>query len=375
MKSALSLPLVAAIIGCAENGPVVKDPPTFNALVAHPLRVTDGTEVGGFAQVGWTGQLSNGTIVVADRRLAELWFFPQSGTPFRVAGRGPGPEEFDYVLDAGMMAGDSTAVTSSSRVSVFSPRGDYVRAFPVPVPGSAHYIVGDIRGGGVVLQMRPPGYTLAEQGLRLDSTLLVAVNPVNGSAVWTLYLPHRRSYVRSAPGERTFWTFPPFFPQGSAAVVDSLLVWVFGDRPYLYLIDAAGEVRDSVRIGLPRKRLDRAHVTAALEQRVANAAEDRRLRLNWESMFEAVEFPSHYPYFDQLIRGAHGTVWLRLPPTPGATAAEWWNFDLAGLPKRLVRLPLSHRPVEFADSTVLTVHTDSLDISRVMLVRLVPPSG
>ncbi|HEX7239023.1 MAG TPA: hypothetical protein VF263_02055, partial [Longimicrobiaceae bacterium] len=106
-------------------------------LSAEPLLdvgVADGDPAYQFGRVVGALRLPDGTLVVADRQSRELRFFDRDGRHVRTAGgKGGGPGELQSMHRLLRARGDSVAVwdDQSSRLSLFSPRGDFVRSTTV----------------------------------------------------------------------------------------------------------------------------------------------------------------------------------------------------------------------------------------------------
>lgn len=87
-------------------------------------------------------QLDDGRVVVADGGNNRLVFFTPEGEVETTVGRGgDGPGEFRRIQELGRWMGDSLAVWDdrARRVSLISPRGEYLRSFALALPEGVRF--------------------------------------------------------------------------------------------------------------------------------------------------------------------------------------------------------------------------------------------
>lgn len=372
------LPGALLVVAVARCGPgsstVVHDAavPAFVVDNGHPLNVADGRKVGGFRRLAWAGGLSDGTLVVADGPSAQVSFFPLHGTAFVAGGKGEGPGEFPYINDAGAGAGDSTLVLATGRLSFFDASGNFQRSVPLPYPGQGPEFVGVLGDSVLILRYWSLGYTLEGEGLRLDSTTFVAVDLSDGTLRHRFRLPDKHSYLHQAADQQVFWTFPPFFGRTAAAAMDSVIVWGMGNKPMLYLLDESGRRLDSIGVAIPTRRLEQADINAAKAERLARPRNNTWVNRNWRRMFDDLDFPHHHPFFDRLVVGAGGLLWLRSPGRTPEDSVRWWAEERTGRPRKMVVASPDIDIVQFMDSTVVAIRKDENDVQTVLVLRLVP---
>jgi hypothetical protein len=187
----------------------------------------------------------------------------------------------------------------------------------------------------------------------------------------------RAYYLRRTPGRPPFLTFPPFLPRSVAAVSDSSLFWGIGDRPYLYAMGVDGVVRDSFQVAMPPRSLTSGEISLARAARISRADDDPGLRRSWERMFDEVPFPDHHPYFDQLLAGSEGLLWLREPPRVEGDTVVWWGHTRVGEIARRMIVPPGLELFQIAADRVVAVARDEFNVPRVLVLALEPvaPAG
>lgn len=371
--AAVLLSFLASIesVGCKGTTPEEKAGGTVDHITAdlsNPVRVIEGDSINGFGMIAWAGQLTDGTVVVGDRRLSELSFFPASSPPFVAARWGEGPGELSGLWHGGILPGDSIMV-SGMRISLFDGAGRFQRSFPSPHPGAVHTFLGSLRDSSLVFEA-----TLDSDltpGLHSESASYMWVDRVNGVVKGKVSLPSRPSFVGRSSEGRTMWTYPPFFGRAVAGVFDSHLIWGNGSEPFLILFDQRGVPLDSIRLEIPRKELTRAHLSTARSARLAQPGLSQEQRSFWRSVFQEVQFPDHLPYFEELLIGSDAMIWLRAPSEGSERVQQWLGFDHEGHLVSTLSLPPNLDLLQVSDSMLMVVEKSELDIQTLKLVRVV----
>lgn len=371
---ALALILAAlAAPGCGHevprDGGTDHEPTIYQVAVDQPTAWADGSTVGGFARIVWAGQLSDGSLVIADQSLGELTFHPSDRMAFVAGGRGGGPGEFAAILDGGLLAGDSVLVSGLRRISVFAPDGSFVRSIPNPSPGR-HEVLGVMADSLLVIRIPIPGSE--EEGLRTDSAVYTVLMIGTGEARSSFTLEDRTSYLSGANEPRPFWTFPPFFGRAVSGVQGGTILWGHGRAPVLHRLDVQGNRLGSIPLPITPRRVTADDMARAKAERFKRAADDRGLLRKWEQMFSEVTFPALAPFFGELIVAPHGLLWLEVPGMPGDDEVEWRAYDDRGTPQGTLRVPANLSVLQFTDSSVVAVDSDTLGVQRVVALRLTP---
>ena len=363
--------LVGLVNGCgvenkSDGGQSI--PPVFSVSVTDSSMRFDGETVGGFARIAWGRQLSDGTLVVGDRRLAELSFFPRHQPPFVAARRGPGPGELEAVVDGGVLRADSV-INSGMHLSVFGGEGAFARALPVPIPSRSHQFLGLLKDSILVFKVFEGEL---KPGLAIDTATFVTQSSASGVVRHLFQLPDRWSYFTNRGSRQDFlWTFPPFFGRSVSGVLDSLVVWGTGQVPFLFFLDETGKKLDSIPVAFPRKRLLPWEVARVKEERLDRTGDNVEQRRAFEMMFDEVDFPDFHSFFDKLLIGSNGLLWLRAPVENPDDTVEWWAHDETGQLRQKVLAPARFDILQFLDTTAVAIETTDLGVEYITVLSFV----
>lgn len=330
-------------------------------------------------QVTGAMRLPNGRIVVANGGTHELRFYDPYGRFLAAAGgKGDGPGEFQSVLLAGTLPGDSLLALdwNARRVSIFDEEGRFRRALPLP----------DLSAGGMVIPIVRGAFddgSILVVGLRLFGAGPVKAGTSRGPA----------PYLRLAPdGARidTIGTFPgPEFYVRAAGSGFSVNQLPFGRTP---VAAAKGErfyygASDSYEIGvysatgslerIIRRNAKNADVTPRdvdryKGERLANVKGDAE-RKRLEQELAEIPFPATFAAYDELKLDPLGDLWVAEPFRPGADKRNWTVFDPAGRMLGAVEIPVRLSIQEIGTDYVLGIWKDDSDIEYVRLYGLNKP--
>lgn len=345
----------------------------------------------------------------------EVWELSED--PVLVLGTldGPSPTVFDDIRGASFVSDDMIVIGdgSSRQLRVFRASGEFVRAFgregdgPMEFRGLAWT---DVCGEGLVF-----AYDFLRRRVSkwdLDGNLLDAF-PVEGTRS---DLP---PYSVSCGPDGDFvvigWpdiasvaaTVGPYRPEMTVGRADGQgrmaeIVGTFpgteryrtenndGPRPLgRVVIGRMGEqavyvgTADSLlveRIGFDGRRTTfgngerGAEVTeevrrAWVESLAAKVPEARRPDIR--RAFRDFGLPDHLPAYADFQIDRAGLIWIGRFPVPGLETTTWEVFDQRGAEIASIVFPASFRPTYLGLDKVLGVYTDSLDVERVHLYRLI----
>ncbi len=295
---------------------------------------------------------------------------PATGQVSPVGERGEGSGEVPAVVDAALAWGDSIVVAGGDRILVVGPTGRPSRVVRLPVEAwGASDIVGSTVDRVVLesdlLQVFP-------DGLGIDSIRILVLDRASGAVTDSISLANRMYYHRDDPGAPSFLTYPPFFPQGIVAVHESQIFHAVGDNPWVFRLGAGGVAEDSFRIVISSRELSSEEITRALEDRMERASARPDLRRNWIRMFEEVRFPDAHPYFDALLSGEDGLLWVRQALRASDSEVVWWGHDPeGGLVRRLV-VPVGWDIQQIHNDRAVVVVRNDLDVPEIRVLRLEP---
>ena len=313
-------------------------------------------------------RLSDGRIVVAACGSDQLRFYGSDGTLLRtVGGPGDGPGEFRMLSRLRRTTADSlmTVDRRQWRVSLFDPRGAFVRSFGIDVGEDVlgrfadGMVLGLTRTGG----QRPPGNVVI---VRRQAQLFRRA--ADGSIA---------GQVGLFPG--TAMLFRGHLSTGLSGGLDLALA-VAADRMYLGTQDTAHVAvlaPDGTPLGGFATLTAPAPPTEAMRAAVAEAGAAQappETRAAFRERLLETPAAKMLPAYGRFLLGADGSLWLqdgyRGNPNPRTRTA--YRDGRAAM--RAV-LPPDFVATDFGHDWVLGISTDSLDIHAIELHRLPAPTA
>lgn len=317
-------------------------------------------------------RLPDGTILVGDRGDYALRFFSATGSPLRsVARRGSGPGEVRYLARM-FRCGDSVYtydIGEGQRVSVFTVRGTFVRAFRFGAPQamqspyqsacnrSGEFVhLGwerqrDMKGG--VFRSIVPVWVS-----RADSAVGRVIDSVPGSERWGLV---RNGQLR---GTRPL----PLGKQPVLGIGRSTIFVGSGDRFEVHALNSRG---DSIGTILRRETplpVTRNDIREAIEREVANRGESSRTDV--EAAYAEMTLPATLPAYTDLRVDSEDLVWVRSYPRGSPASVQWSVFDSKGRNVGEIALPTHLEVFEIGGDYVLGRYLDPTDaIPQLRLYR------
>ena len=282
-----------------------------------------------FSVIRGAGRLSDGSIVVADRRAAEIRIYDREGRHLRSMGRlGEGPGEFRNPFGVWVTSGDTLWAGDYRpwRYNVFTAEGEFVRQVNLK-PGYPN----PSRGGGVL----DNGFSINAReiwGRKPDfserrSFFLGVHDPSSYRTDGPLkMLGERQGIIRGGPSD-------PVTPElfGSSPDIDALgstIALVHGSRPEVLLLDQKLGVKMYIRYDDPGQNVTRAHVRAW-----RNNLRERRER-GWNEYDDAEVSPDRpvadmFPYISYVKIGRDGRIWINRYDLPGEERG-WPAYEADG---------------------------------------------
>ena len=335
-------------------------------------------------------RLSDGRVVIADRRGAALVFFDQRGAFLTRVGReGGGPGEFGALSDIARWRGDSIIAVDLGhrRYSVFDAHGRFGRSYALPtIPG---YNVGfpiDLFADGAALARSVSGGERRE-GLSVTTWQLLRIAP---DAAQPLVLPDTVTIERyNVPVENdpiSLLSAPVLFAhERVAAAVGNLTVVGTTDRLALDFYDASGRLttivrvhQDSVPISAEARRTaaelligqaTRDGTRAALRRAVDRMPSRRVMpafgRWAWEHA------PANTPFSTWFRTDADGNLWVLSFEPPGSPTRRWHVMASSGRWLGAVRMPPGFEPFDIGQDYILGWRLDERDVVLVEMYELI----
>lgn len=351
MRRALLFPLLIFPVACGGGeggsaaGPARRDSsgiaivensaPRWAAGEAWTVAATPRLDVGGgddpvanFTGLAGTLRLSNGTIVVIEPQGSVMKLIDSAGTVTAVGRQGGGPGEFQFLVWAGRMPGDSilTFEAGGRRFQLFTADGAFVRnvtftpdigdQFPVPpIP------VGAFADGTLLTQRssKPPfPFEGPEGSVKRDTALVVRYTqegtPVDSLGVW----PSAEMYgvnMQMGPQQMRVPMGRPFSPQLQAAVVRDTIYLGTGDTYEIRVLAADGRPVRIVRRLVERTRVTPAMIAEWKEDFLGATDEMRQvppqLMEQMRASVDAAPYPEQLPAYGRVLVADDGHLWVQ----------------------------------------------------------------
>jgi hypothetical protein len=322
--------------------------------------------------------LSDGRIVLGNGGTAEMRWYDSTGRFEKAVGReGQGPGEFELLISAWPMAGDSTAASDATldRISIFSPRGEFVRSVKLEVTaelsspnGWGHFSDGTIAGaGGSGLSLRP-----AMVGKLVGSEMKLARYDGDGKLMGEIArLPDRERYVVSTTGT-VKWPFTPYSANPTYAVSGMSVFSTSGREFLIEERDPTGKVLRRIRADVPVQPLTSEHRSRFAEEMRAGARTEQD-RVSTERFLAGAPFPEQLPVISRLLPTRDGMLWAQAYFAEPTGERRWYVLDRTGHWIGHALTPRNLRVVDVTRDRLLGVASDSLGIQSVLVFDLVLP--
>lgn len=327
-------------------------------------------------------RLSDSRIVVANAGSAQLRLYSESGEHLLDIGRrGAGPGEFGWLNNAWLAPGDSVMVFDATqrRVSVFSPRGDFVRSFQ-PAVAQEHGIpsIAASFADGTLVSIGAPGMPHpAALGFVTEDMFTAGSGLIDG-LTWTLsrYTPtgsylNRIGEVR----EGARWRGPrirhlPFSNGTPVYAAGEALLYLGNGSAF----EVAARTSDGALAQILRWRGQPREVTRNDVARFRSAAlertRDENHRRDEERWLDEVPFPDQMPLYQGLLVDALGHLWVEQYRAPWEERPRWWIFDRDGYWLGEVETPAGFTPRQIGRDYLLALGRGEDDVEIVALFPL-----
>ncbi len=356
------------------------------------LGSTEGAGADVFASISGLQVGADGHIYVLDRQADELRIFNGEGKHIRTVGRpGEGPGEYKAANGLLWLAPDTLVVVDQQgeRYSMLTSAGDYVRAVPRRLG-----FYGWVMAGGMERNRVYEVSSLGDTESNLRSMLLGtalrstgALATARGAAVEggaavplerasdTIFLakpaaPIYESYsIRTARGGMVlgvpFTGQPVWFLDGAGHLWHG-----HGSVPRIYRFSLGGDTLTEIRLDT-----EPFPVTAAEIASYAASPMIKRFK-ELGGNFDPDRIPKTRPYFNDIIVGDDGFIWLSVPAAGHNTVFNVLDADGRYLGRLQIegttREPYIH-PV-LRNDRLYFVGRDELDVQRVHVEKIVKPA-
>lgn len=316
---------------------------------------------------------SDGTVVVANGGTNELRFYGRKGEHLFSVGRsGEGPGEFNDLQRVWLLPGDSLLAYDfgPSRLSVFSPSGDFVRSVHVRAPDGRQVIArGSFEDGSLIAVGAPiwsaPGATT---GVVRDSVPYYRYDP-RGTLVDTLGRFPGVEVFRVVSGDDWRLTGLPFPRAPLAAVGGERFHFGPADAYEILTYSPGGELERVIRLPHERRAVTPEDVDRFRTTRLERA-EREGTRPSMERMLSQMPYPEWLPPYEDIEVDADGNLWVADYRTSPNAEQRWKVFSPAGEWLGTVALPPRLQVFQIGADFVLGGWTDDLEVEHVRLYAL-----
>jgi hypothetical protein len=279
----------------------------------------------GFAQAH---RMSDGRIAVVEPQGSVIKLIDGAGAVQAIGRQGGGPGEFEFLIWAGRLPGDSlvTFEAGNRRFQTFGPDGSFVRnvtfqaevddQFPVPpIP------VGVFADGTVLTQRssKPPfPFEGPEGSIKRDSVLLVRYTqegkPVDSLGIW----PAAEMFgatLQMGPQSMRVPMARPFSPQLQAAVARDTIYVATGDTWEIRVLAADGRSVRIIRRGGERIAVTPEMISEWKEDFLGAADEMRQMPAaimeQMKTAMESAPFPERLAAYGRVLVADDGHLWVQ----------------------------------------------------------------
>jgi hypothetical protein len=287
--------------------------------------------------------------------------------------------------DPVLLAGDTVLVLdfANNRLNWVTADGGVVRTEPYVVSGDMRgmsHISGFLPSGELV--MHSAGVSWGGQqtdSLQRSLARILAANLTTGQTRPIATVPDIQGVqfeTRFRGRARTEWHRLRLGGYAQITTWDSVIATAMASSPAVELRDSAGVVRARLRLGVPRRPVTEpmraARIAQELQQFDAPRSEgmvdpDESRRIAREA-----PFADSLPYFDKLIPGSDGTLWVVHAIAPGDTSWTATAVRKDGAIVARLRVPGNSTPMAFGDGRVIVRALDDNDVVSFRVYRLVP---
>jgi hypothetical protein len=309
--------------------------PRWAAGEAWTVAATPRLDVGGgddpvanFTGFAGTFRLTSGRIVVIEPQGSVMKLIDSAGNVTAVGRQGGGPGEFQFLVWAGRMPGDSilTFEVGGRRFQLFGPDGTFVRnvtfqpdidgQFPIPpMPAGAF-------ADGTVLTQRSSKPPFPFEGpvgsIRRDSAMVIRYDqegkPLDSLGVW----PSAELFgveMQMGPQKMRVPMARPFSPQLQLAVLNDTVYVGNGDAYEVRVLTPDGRPVRIVRRAGERKAVTPAMIAEYKEDFLGATEEFRQmppqLVEQMKASVEVAPYPETLPAYGRVLVAADGHLWVQ----------------------------------------------------------------
>ncbi|HVT43401.1 MAG TPA: 6-bladed beta-propeller, partial [Thermoanaerobaculia bacterium] len=321
-------------------------------------------------------RLSDGRVVIANGGTNELRFYDPEGRHLASIGRsGEGPGEFQDLQRVWILPGDSLLAYDflPSRLSVFSPDGEFVRSQHYSSPDGRQILIrGPLADGSIIAAGVPiwssPG---AASGVVRDSVPYYRYDPL-GTVPHTFGRFPSAEVFRIVTGDDWQLTGVPFARVPVTAVAGNAVHFGSASTYELYTYSANGELERVVRLSMQPRAVTAADIDQYRRERL-ELAEREGMRPSMERMLSVLPFPGTMPPYDRAIADSEGNVWLSDYRPARHEPATWRVFSPDGVFLGSIDAPAQFEVIQIGTDFILAHWSDEMDVEHIRVYALNKP--
>jgi len=367
-----------SLLGLALTVQAQTSVPAWTLSPAPTLTIQDdGTPATQFVRVMGVGRLSDGGIAIANRGTNDIRIFDARGrhvTTF--GGTGEGPGEFRRLEWIGR-SGDTAWFYDSGlqRVSAVLLSGNpkLLGTTPITATGNRERfsVMGRLPDGRFVVTTNvsptfdgPPGVH------RLPGSTGIIARTGDGNVRWLGNFKSAAIFVHNPTGDvKNASTGPIAFPPWLRSAASAGLIWI-GDSAgdSLVVVRARDLSRFTVRVPMPGRAPGRELIDAARSEELAG--KPLQVGSFTEAKYSSKYLPDRLPYFEGLLAGPQGEIWVSAYAGTRATPTYYIVLDSTGRPRGRVNVPAGSRVREAGPDYVILAHEDADGVESIRVHRL-----
>ncbi len=323
-------------------------------------------------------RMADGRIVIANGGTSELRFYDSEGRYlFSVGREGEGPGEFRDLQRVWALPGDSLLAYDffPSKLSIFTPAGEFVRSVHVRAPDGRQVLVQGALGDGTLIVQGAPSWGApgATSGIVRDSVPYYRFDR-DGRLLDTLgWFPSTEAY-RIVSGVDWTMTGRPFPRAPVRTVAPDRLVFGPADAYELLVYAPDGRLERLIRLPHVVRRVMPEDVTAFRARRLEQA-EREGTRARMERILAELPYPETMPPYRNLLVDADANLWVADYRASDDEPASWRVFSEDGEYLGVVALPPGLEPLQVGPDFVLARAVDDLEVESIQVHRLVRGGG
>jgi len=354
---------------------------SIDSIPRVSIGVEEGEESYQLAGLGGAIRLSDGRIVLVNRRTHEIRYYDSTGVWIRSSGRqGQGPGEFSEPFYIQPLRGDTIYVGDFRpfQYLVFDEKGDWVKSVkPDPMELNSPRSM-NILADGRLFNGRENTFEKRENFA--PRTITMELYDANGKLTDTVATLENGRYGKLDDDAQSMFIYPIFESFAQARARGDRIVVGHASKPELRVqrSDTGLPLDRIIRWDVGPRSISSADIEAFKAAQVArnkNLSAELRPRFLDPLISEKRPVADSFPAFGQLMLSSDSAIWIREFPRPSDTLAHHWiAFERDGTFRCRLDTPRFAEYLDWGRDYVLVVDPDTAsDVERVRLYKVGSP--